>query len=126
MSGDPLTKAAAGDVARQEVRINAVCSGPVDTRMIHSLEPQLNPADPVSVGQRYQSASPLGRYVMPEEIANIVLVLCPDLDSAITGRNTWSMAAAPPPAVPLRKQCRAERRGVAGRGQSADNSLVSP
>ena len=80
-----LTKTAAGEVARQGIRVNAVCPGPVDTRMIHSLEAQLNPADPASVSRRYQSAIPLGRYVMPEEIANTVLFLCSDLASAITG-----------------------------------------
>jgi len=80
-----LTKTAAGEVARSGVRVNAVCPGPVDTRMIHSLEQQLNPADPASVSRRYQSAIPLGRYVMPEEIANTVLFLCSDLASAITG-----------------------------------------
>src|SRR6266853_1389638 len=80
-----VTKTAAGEVARQGVRVNAVCPGPVDTRMIHSLEAQLNPADPASVSRRYQSAIPLGRYVMPEEIANTVLFLCSDLASAITG-----------------------------------------
>ena len=80
-----LTKTAAGEVARQGIRVNAVCPGPVDTRMIHSLEAQLNPADPASVGQRYQSAIPIGRYVTPEEIANTVLFLCSDLASAITG-----------------------------------------
>jgi NAD(P)-dependent dehydrogenase (short-subunit alcohol dehydrogenase family) len=80
-----LTKTAAGEVARQGIRVNAVCPGPVDTRMIHSLEAQLNPADPASVGRRYQSAIPIGRYVTPDEIANTVLFLCSDLASAITG-----------------------------------------
>jgi NAD(P)-dependent dehydrogenase (short-subunit alcohol dehydrogenase family) len=80
-----LTKTAAGEVARQGIRVNAVCPGPVDTRMIHSLEAQINPADPASVSRRYQSAIPLGRYVTTEEIANTVLFLCSDLASAITG-----------------------------------------
>ena len=80
-----LTKTAAGEVARQGIRVNAVCPGPVDTRMIHSLEAQLNPSDPASVSRRYQSAIPMGRYVNPEEIANTVLFLCSDLASAITG-----------------------------------------
>ncbi|MGH7110039.1 MAG: glucose 1-dehydrogenase [Stellaceae bacterium] len=80
-----LTKTAAGEVARHGVRVNAVCPGPVDTRMIHSLEAQLNPADPASVGQRYQAAIPMGRYVHPDEIANTVLFLCSDLAAAITG-----------------------------------------
>ena len=80
-----LTKTAAGEVARHGVRVNAVCPGPVDTRMIHSLEAQLNPSDPASVSRRYQSAIPMGRYVNPEEIASTVLFLCSDLASAITG-----------------------------------------
>jgi NAD(P)-dependent dehydrogenase (short-subunit alcohol dehydrogenase family) len=80
-----LTKTAAGEVARQGIRVNAVCPGPVDTRMIHSLESQLNPVDPASVGRRYQSAIPIGRYVTSDEIAGTVLFLCSDLASAITG-----------------------------------------
>src|SRR5499425_2462983 len=80
-----LTKTAAGEVARQGIRVNAVCPGPVDTRMIHSLEQQLSPNDPASISRRYQSAIPIGRYVTPDEIANTVLFLCSDLASAITG-----------------------------------------
>src|SRR3954470_6012988 len=80
-----LTKTAAGEVARDGVRVNAVCPGPVDTRMIHSLEQQINPNDPASVARRYQSAMPTGRYTTPDEIANMVLFLCSDLASNITG-----------------------------------------
>jgi NAD(P)-dependent dehydrogenase (short-subunit alcohol dehydrogenase family) len=80
-----LTKTAAGEVARDGVRVNAVCPGPVDTRMIHSLEQQLNPADPASVARRYQAAMPTGRYTTPDEIANVVLFLCSDLAGNITG-----------------------------------------
>jgi NAD(P)-dependent dehydrogenase (short-subunit alcohol dehydrogenase family) len=80
-----LTKTAAGEVARQGIRVNAVCPGPVDTRMIHSLEAQLSPGDPASVNQRYQASLPTGRYSMPEEIASMVLFLCSDLASNTTG-----------------------------------------
>jgi NAD(P)-dependent dehydrogenase (short-subunit alcohol dehydrogenase family) len=80
-----LTKTAAGEVARAGVRVNAVCPGPVDTRMIHSLEEQLDPNDPAAVGRRYQAALPTGRYTTPQEIANMVLFLCSDLASNITG-----------------------------------------
>ena len=80
-----LTKTAAGEVARAGIRVNAVCPGPIDTRMIHSVEAMLNPEDPGSVGDRYQSNIPLGRYGTAEEIANLVLFLCSDLASNITG-----------------------------------------
>jgi NAD(P)-dependent dehydrogenase (short-subunit alcohol dehydrogenase family) len=80
-----LTKTAAGEVARQGVRVNAVCPGPVDTRMIHSLEKMISPTDPDSVGRRYQAAMPSGRYTTPEEIANTVLFLCSDFASNTTG-----------------------------------------
>src|SRR5271169_2733800 len=80
-----LTKTAAGEVARQGVRVNAVCPGPVDTRMIHSLEKMISPDDPESVSRKYQAAIPAGRYTTPEEIATMVLFLCSDLASNITG-----------------------------------------
>src|ERR1700724_1363417 len=80
-----LTKTAAGEVARSGVRVNAVCPGPIDTRMIHSVETMLNPTDPGSIGDRYQSNIPIGRYGTPEEVANLVLFLCSDLASNITG-----------------------------------------
>jgi NAD(P)-dependent dehydrogenase (short-subunit alcohol dehydrogenase family) len=80
-----LTKTAAGEVARHGIRVNAVCPGPVDTRMIHSLETQLDPADPARVSRRYQAAIPMGRYVTVDEIANTVMFLCSDLAAAITG-----------------------------------------
>jgi NAD(P)-dependent dehydrogenase (short-subunit alcohol dehydrogenase family) len=80
-----LTKASAGEVAKQGIRINAVCPGPVDTRMIHSLESQLMPGDPAKVEAAYKAALPTGRYSTAEEIANMVLFLCSDMASNTTG-----------------------------------------
>ena len=80
-----LTKTAAGEVARQGIRVNAVCPGPVDTRMIHALEEQLAPGDAAAMSARYQAAQPTGRYTTVEEIANMVLFLCSDLASNTTG-----------------------------------------
>ena len=80
-----LTKTAAGEVGRAGVRVNAVCPGPIDTRMIHAVESMLNPDDPAAVGVRYQGNIPLGRYGTAEEIANLVIFLCSDLASNMTG-----------------------------------------
>ena len=80
-----LTKVAAGEVARSGVRVNAVCPGPIDTRMIHSIEAQIDPANPDAVSDRYRATLPLGRYGTAEEVANVVMFLCSDLAGNING-----------------------------------------
>jgi NAD(P)-dependent dehydrogenase (short-subunit alcohol dehydrogenase family) len=80
-----ITKVASGEVARQGVRVNCVCPGPVQTRMIDSLEAQLSPDDPAAAKTRYQSSLPTGRYTTPEEIADAVLFLSSDHALNITG-----------------------------------------
>lgn len=80
-----LTKTAAGEVARAGVRVNAICPGPIDTRMIHSVEAMINPNDPSGVGAGYQANIPLGRDGTAEEVANLVQFLCSDLAANITG-----------------------------------------
>ena len=80
-----ITKVASGEVARQGVRVNCVCPGPVQTRMIDSVEAQLSPDDPAAAKIRYQSGLPTGRYTTPEEIADAVLFLSSDHALNITG-----------------------------------------
>jgi NAD(P)-dependent dehydrogenase (short-subunit alcohol dehydrogenase family) len=80
-----LTKTVAGEVGRQGIRVNAVCPGPTDTRMLRSIETMINPANPDAVRGAYQAAIPTGRYATAEEIANVVLFLASDLANAITG-----------------------------------------
>jgi NAD(P)-dependent dehydrogenase (short-subunit alcohol dehydrogenase family) len=80
-----LTRTAATEYGRAGIRVNAVCPGPTDTRMIHSLEEQANPEGSNSIRERYMSTIPIGRYATPEEIANVVLFLSSDLAGSITG-----------------------------------------
>jgi len=80
-----LTKVASGEVAANGVRVNAVCPGPVETRMMRSLEAQRNHNNPEAVHEAYRATIPTGRYAMPEEIANAVMYLCSDLSGDITG-----------------------------------------
>lgn len=80
-----LTKCASGEVGRHGVRVNAVCPGPIDTRMIQDLQSQMNPSNPAAARASYESSIPIGRYGTPEEVANVVLFLCSDLASNITG-----------------------------------------
>ena len=80
-----ITKVASSEVARYGVRVNAICPGPVETRMMRSLEAQRNPADPEAVHTANAAGMPTGRYTYPEEVANAVMYLCSDLSSNITG-----------------------------------------
>jgi NAD(P)-dependent dehydrogenase (short-subunit alcohol dehydrogenase family) len=80
-----LTKTTSGEVARSGVRVNAVCPGPIDTRMIQSLAQMRAPNDPAAFTAGYQQMIPIGRYGRAEEIANLVLFLCSDLAANMTG-----------------------------------------
>jgi NAD(P)-dependent dehydrogenase (short-subunit alcohol dehydrogenase family) len=80
-----LTKAAAADVARFGVRVNAVCPGPVEGRMMRSLEAQRNPVDPVGMGMSMRAGIPTGSYSTPDEVANAVLFFCSAMSGNVTG-----------------------------------------
>jgi len=80
-----LTRTAAGEVGKQGVRVNAVCPGPINTRMIHSLEAMINPDDPASVAKFNTSRNPMGRYGEPEEIARVVVFLASDEADYVNG-----------------------------------------
>jgi len=80
-----ITKSASADVAHTGIRVNAVCPGPVETRMMRSLEQQRSPNNPEAVLNANRNAIPSGRYATPEEVANLVIYLCSDLAGSITG-----------------------------------------
>jgi NAD(P)-dependent dehydrogenase (short-subunit alcohol dehydrogenase family) len=80
-----LTKVASSDVAPHGIRVNAVCPGPVETRMMRSLESQRNPNDPEGVHRAYSATMPTGRYTLPEEVAGVVLYLSSELSGNVTG-----------------------------------------
>jgi len=80
-----LVKSAALELAPFNVRVNAIGPGPIDNRMIHSLEAQLNPADAEAVGDMMRSRIPMGRYGTNEEVANLALFLASDESSYCTG-----------------------------------------
>ena len=79
-----LTRTAAVEYGGRGVRVNAVCPGPTQTRMIASLESQTGKGanDP---GERYRAMIPIGRYAEASEIADLVLFLCSDLSRSING-----------------------------------------
>lgn len=75
-----LTRSAALEYASRGVRVNAVCPGPIRTRMLDALtaeNPRLEPA--------MLAAIPMRRPGEPEEIAEAVVWLCSERAGYVTG-----------------------------------------
>src|SRR5215831_10938619 len=73
-----LTKAVAVEYAKQNVRVNAVAPGIIETRMFLEVTPEIK--------QLLESTTPIGRVGKPEEIAGTVIWLCSDSASFVTGQ----------------------------------------
>ncbi|WP_055480003.1 3-oxoacyl-ACP reductase FabG [Sphaerimonospora mesophila] len=72
-----LTKAAARELARHDIRVNAIQPGPIRTAMTAAMPPR--------VLEQMLANIPLGRIGEPEDVANAVLFLASDLAAFITG-----------------------------------------
>ena len=76
-----LTRTAAVEYGRKNIRVNAICPGVVDTPMFEGV---------LSMGritrEEVAKMHALGRVIQPDEIANLVLFLASDEASAITGQ----------------------------------------
>lgn len=77
-----MTKSAALEYGRQNIRINCVCPGYTDSPLLKSLftlKPKLE--------ERFRHATPMGRYGQPEEVAEAILWLASNKSKFITGQS---------------------------------------
>lgn len=75
-----LTKTTALEYVKQGIRVNAVCPGVIKTPMVD----RLTGKDKV-VEKQYVDMEPIGRMGLPEEVAEVVIWLCSDAASFVTG-----------------------------------------
>ena len=80
-----LTKTAAIEYAAKNIRVNAVCPSPVNTRMMRSIEAGGNAENPEAMRDLYTSMIPLGRYAETSDIVKAIMFLASDQASFITG-----------------------------------------
>jgi 3-oxoacyl-[acyl-carrier protein] reductase len=73
-----ITKSLAKELAHQNIRVNAIAPGFIDTDMARSIGPE-------KYAERVASIK-MGRAGTPEEIANVALFLASDLSSYVTGQ----------------------------------------
>jgi 3-oxoacyl-[acyl-carrier protein] reductase len=73
-----MTKSAAKELGMYGINVNAVAPGFIDTDMTKNLD--------IEVKQKLLSNTPLGRIGTPEDVAKVVLFLCSDMGSYISGQ----------------------------------------
>lgn len=85
-----LTKSLAKRLARDNIRVNAVCPGPVDTPMLRVFvsrpdQQSTHGESAEELIRQHAGRNPMGRPGRPEEIANAALFLLSDEASFVTG-----------------------------------------
>ena len=72
-----FTKSLSKELGRFGVRVNAICPGLIETKMIETIPDQMREA--------VKRLTSLGRFGKPEEVANLIVFLASDESSFITG-----------------------------------------
>ena len=81
-----LTRAMALDHGPDNIRVNAVCPGAVDTAMLRKAWPRVFPGRPVAeIFADLAARHPLGRIGRPEEVAQVICFLAGPRANFVTG-----------------------------------------
>jgi 3alpha(or 20beta)-hydroxysteroid dehydrogenase len=80
-----LVKTAALELGPSNIRVNAVGPGPIDNRMIDSLQNQLAPDDPAALRGAIEASIAMRRYGTNEEVAHLLAFLASDASSYCNG-----------------------------------------
>jgi NAD(P)-dependent dehydrogenase (short-subunit alcohol dehydrogenase family) len=80
-----LARTAALELAPQQIRVNTIHPGPIDNRMMRSIEEQASPGHAEQVKHGFEAQVALKRYGSNDEIANLALFLASKESSYCTG-----------------------------------------
>jgi NAD(P)-dependent dehydrogenase (short-subunit alcohol dehydrogenase family) len=80
-----LVKTAALELGPSNIRVNAVGPGPIDNRMIASLQDQLSPDDPAALRGGMEASIAMRRFGTNEEVAHLLAFLASDASSYCNG-----------------------------------------
>lgn len=78
-----MTKAMALDHAHEQIRVNCICPGIVDTELVAQFIN--NAPDPEAARKQRVALHPLGRFGQPEDIAHAAVYLASDESAWVTG-----------------------------------------